>query len=352
MTMKNDWMRGLSAALAIGLAGACGGDDGGEPAGGNGSGSGGAAGGGAGMGSAGSAGSAGSGEPTATGPAYGPFIVELIAATAVGVIAKPRPARTDITGFIRDGVKPDTEGWETIEEVGDCALLAPDPPSCVPACRAGYESCAFGDTCVPIPNKLSVGQVTVSGLGEPIALEDEVAGNYTLPNGLTRPYPPCAEGEPIMLAAEGVGQDPFTLQVPCVATLEAPEPVALAEGTPIELRWSAPAMPELTELHVHLNIAHHGGIDTKIECATDDDGELDIDAALVDGLIDIGIAGFPTIVLTRSVSMKGSDEASENLTLTASSTYESPVMIPGVVSCTADAECPDGQTCGSDLRCL
>jgi len=331
------WMHGLSAVLVVGLlAGCSSGDD--DATGDGDAGTGG--------------GSAGSGEPSASGPLYGPFNVELKAAIAVGAAAKPRPAQTAVSGLIRDGVQPRMDGWETLDEVGDCALLTPDPPSCDPRCVAGKETCAPGDMCLPIPNKRSAGKVTVTGLGEPIELEDKVAGNYALPNGLVVPYPPCSEGEPITFDIEGTGHDPFMLQVPCVATFEAPEPVAIEAHTPIELRWAAPTMPELTTLHVHLNVAHHGGIDSEIECDTADDGELEIDAALIDGLINIGVAGFPTVVLTRSASASGSDETSENVTLTVSSSYESPVMIPGVISCTTDAECPDGQACGTDLRCL
>lgn len=353
MTTLNDWVRGMNAVLVICLSAACsgGGDDAAESGAGS---SGGAAGGGAGAAgsdSGGSGGAGGGGEPVASGPPYGPFKVELIAATAAGLMGTPRPARTEVSGFIRDGVEPLKSGWEMIDEVGDCQLFVPDTPLCDPECAVG-EICAPGDACMRVPAKQSAGAVTVTGLGEPIALEDKVAGNYTLPTGLTRPYPPCAEGDAITFAVEGNGHDPFMLEVPCVATLDAPEPVTIEGGAPIELRWAAPTMPELANLHAHLEIAHHGGKRGQLECDTTDDGELDIDATLIDGLINLGVSGFPTIVLTRSASMSGSGEASEHVSLTVSASYESPVTIPGVISCTNNSECPDGQSCGMDLRCL
>jgi hypothetical protein len=178
-----------------------------------------------------------------------------------------------------------------------------------------------------------------------------VSGNYALPTGLTLPYPPCTEGESITLQAEGAGQGAFSLETRCLSALDAPEPVALENGSPMVLRWPAPAMPELATMHVHLDISHHGGKRGQLECDTDDDGELEVDAALVDGLIALGVAGFPTIVLTRGAQVSGTDPGSEHVSLRISSTYESPVSVPGVISCTDPAECPDGQTCGPDLRC-
>jgi hypothetical protein len=361
---NNEWTYVVITAVAIGLAGACssGGDGDDESGGGGGNASSNAGSGGGGAGTSASAGSgdsseagegaAGSGdEPVPEGPFYGPFLVELIAATAEGVLGTPRPARTDVTAQIRDGVQPTRDGWEMIDEIGDCALFVPDVPSCIPGCDTATEICAPGDACLPIPAKRTAGTVMVDGLGERFELEDKVEGNYALPVGLTLPYPPCTEGSPVTLEIEGDASGPFTLEAGCVATLGAPEPVTIATGQGIALRWSAPTMPDLANLHVHLDISHHGGVRGELECDTADDGELDIDVELVDGLIGLGVAGFPTIVLTRSTTVSGTGASAENLRLTVSSTYESPVAVEGVISCTTDTECPDGTTCGPDLRC-
>jgi hypothetical protein len=388
----NEWTYVVITAVAIGLAGACSsGGDGDDASGGAGN-----AGDGAGDGAAGSSGGAGTSatagsgdssdaggaagsgdEPVPVGPFYGPFLVELIAATAEGALGTPRPARTDVTAQIRDGVQPVRDGWEMIDEIGDCALFVPDVPSCIPGCDTATEICAPGDACLPIPDmphctpscdtatqicapgdaclpipaKRTAGTVTVDGLGERFELEDKVAGNYALPLGFTLPYPPCTEGSPVTLEIEGDATGPFTLETGCVATLGAPEPVTIATGQGIELRWQAPAMPELANVHVHLDISHHGGVRGELECDTADDGELDIDVALVDGLIGLGVAGYPTIVLTRSTSVAGTGASAENLSLTVSSTYESPVAVEGVISCTEDSQCPAGTTCAPDFRC-
>ena len=77
---------------------------------------------------------------------------------------------------------------------------------------------------------------------------------------------------------------------------------------------------------------------------------LEIPAALLDSLVALGVAGFPTIVLTRS-TVGSAVIAAGRVDLLVFSELEQEVEIPGLVSCTDDADCPEGETCGSDLRC-
>jgi hypothetical protein len=119
----------------------------------------------------------------------------------------------------------------------------------------------------------------------------------------------------------------------------------LMKGQPLALRWTAQAATG-TRVHVLLDISQHGTSKGKIECDTADDGMLDVPTKLVDALVDLGISGFPTVLLTRE-----SEGKSGNVVLNISAPYRSAVEIPGLTSCTEDSECPMGQKCLTDLKC-
>jgi hypothetical protein len=123
------------------------------------------------------------------------------------------------------------------------------------------------------------------------------------------------------------------------------------EGTPLRLSWTAPAEPEHTRVNVHFDISHHGGARGLIECDVADTGSLEIAAELVDGLVDLGVSGFPTLVLTRSAKAHGSTLQADPVVLTVSSSFDNLVVIPGLTSCTSDEHCEGGETCQPDFRC-
>ncbi len=116
------------------------------------------------------------------------------------------------------------------------------------------------------------------------------------------------------------------------------------------LAWTPPATAGRSTVHVKLDISHHGGTRGKIECEAADTGSLTIDGALVTELLHLGVAGFPTIVVTRSASGEAALTVGR-VALSLESEIEREVVIPGVISCNENADCPDGQTCQTDLRC-
>jgi hypothetical protein len=87
-----------------------------------------------------------------------------------------------------------------------------------------------------------------------------------------------------------------------------------------------------------------------LTCATADDGALDIAARLVTELLDLGVSGLPTIVVTRSATGVAVIEPGR-VELVLASIVEEPVTVPGLVSCTDDSQCPEGTTCQDDLAC-
>ena len=88
-----------------------------------------------------------------------------------------------------------------------------------------------------------------------------------------------------------------------------------------------------------------------IECDTDDTGAITISASLMTELIGLGVAGFPSVIITR-VSSDSAQIAVGRVELAVSSKVERLVTVAGVDSCTEDADCPDGGTCQSDLTCM
>jgi hypothetical protein len=70
----------------------------------------------------------------------------------------------------------------------------------------------------------------------------------------------------------------------------------------------------------------------------------------VSKLLNLGVAGFPTVIVTRH--LVGSTVIPPGrVELEISSTVEQAVMIDGLNSCTDKADCPNGQDCQADLTC-
>jgi hypothetical protein len=365
----------LRGALACGLAcaSACGGDDdddssspsagNGDEAGKGGGGSAGKAGGSAGSAAGSAAGSGGSSAGSSGGGAgqsgprmsnaglVGDFEIELIA-------AKPpttddpdgTEAVTRVLGLFNDGVKPVKIQLVLTDELGDCQLYEPEVPSCETNCTATDAVCTADDVCTPNPKAQNVGNIHLTA-GSASSELAYVAKNYQLKAGEKLPYPPCAEGEPVKIEVEGGAFEPFEIETRCIAELEVGGPFAIESGKPLALTWSAPKDETVARMQIRLDISHHGGSKGEIECDVPDTGAFDIPAELIDKLLDLGIAGFPTVQLTRAAIAKPAD-GPESVTLSVTMFAEREVTIPGLVSCASDNnQCPDGQTCQTDLTC-
>jgi hypothetical protein len=299
-------------------------------------------------GSAGSNGSSGS-------PSGGPQ--EVVGSFQVQVVADdedPTSGGTSVIGKVSDGPSPSAVIWTVTTEDGDCHVAVPSVPFCSEGCPS--EVCVADDVCQAYPTGHAVGEVTLSGVnlaggGSEIVLK-EVAKAYQPPAGTSFAYPPFAEGDAIALQASGGDYSAFELGATGVApiTLSSTD-FELDEGKALELTWNAAADPKASQVHIKLDISHHGGARGMIECDTDDSGAITISAELITELIGLGVAGFPSVILTRTV--KDSAQIEVGLVeLVISSKVERLVTVAGVESCTEDADCPDGGTCQADLTCM
>jgi hypothetical protein len=292
------------------------------------------------------------GEKKANTGLYGAFTLSLNTEREATATAMATPARTSFLGLVNDGAKPSPNSWLEEQSAAGCKLYTPVSPLCDPSCGSS-AACVSDNMCVPYPKSQSVGTITLQGVGDaPVEMSPVGSSNNYQPKaGTSLPYPPCAEGAELSLSVEGGAFESFELQTKCIAPLEFQGPIKLVKATPLELAWVAPSDPALARIQVRLNISHHGGSRGEIRCDVEDNGTLELPATMVDRLLELGVAGFPTIILTRVSSGGAATGGPENVEFLVQQYVERAVEIEGLVSCNDTQLCPEGQTCQSDLTC-
>lgn len=323
------------ASLAVLVA--CGSSDSPPPSGPP---SGGAAGAGSGSAGASASGGASGNDPNAV---VGSFIVELVGKT------DSSDAYVAVSGKVYDGVTPSTVVWDLVTSAAGCQLLKPRAPFCNTPCSGGGV-CVEDDQCASYPTAQDLGPVTLQGLGSADVVMKPIAKSYQLPGDLSLPYPPAAEGAPLSLQVSGGPYGAFSIQTKMVAPLLASGTLTLDAKQPLALTWTAPSDTALARMQVKVDISHHGGSKGKIECDVADSGSLQIPATLISQLIELGVAGFPSVTLTR-VASSSTAIAPGKVSLQALSSVTLELVVPGVQSCHEDTECPTGKPCQQDLTC-
>ncbi|MBX3264782.1 MAG: hypothetical protein KIS78_23045 [Labilithrix sp.] len=257
-------------------------------------------------------------------------------------------------GKVFDGPALSEVIWEEARAAGACKLLTPRVPFCSSACGSS-AACVEDDVCAAYPAARSAGAVTVDGLrledGATTFVMSPVVNGYQPAAGVKLASPAFDEGDAIAIAAAGDYFEPFAIEAKGVAPLTlSSDVVSLEAEQPAKLAWTPPASPGLSTIEVKLDISHHGGTKGKIECAAEDSGALEISAELVTDLLALGVAGFPSVVVTRR-AVGSTTIAEGRVDLVVSSSVERPVVVAGLTSCTDDTQCSDGQTCQADLTC-
>lgn len=283
----------------------------------------------------------------------GSFVLTLVPPVYDDEGALDTAGTTSIVGRVNDGPTPSLVGYDLADSVADCALYLPVIPHCDQLC-GGSAACVAEDVCQAYPKAKSLGTVTVFGVetaaGANRVTMTAIGGNYQ-PGGASLPYPAFAEGDAIAVSTSGGDYAPFAIRSTGIAPLDLVSTDILVDrDTPIALAWAPAGDDAASHIEVKLDISHHGGTKGVIRCTTDDDGALEIDAALVTQLVDLGVSGLPTIVVARSTVASRTIEPGR-VDLVATSVIERGVVIPGLVSCNDDGDCPEGQTCQDDLKC-
>lgn len=261
---------------------------------------------------------------------------------------------TSFLGKVYDGASLSEVVWEKSDASGGCTLLIPRVPYCSTPC-GGTSACVEDETCQAYPVAHSAGTVTATGLrtttGATTFSMSPVVNSYQPPATVSLAYPAFSEGDAITIESSGDYYAPLRLTAKGIAPLKlTSSTLALSTTTPLVLSWEAPGAGASSTIEVKLDISHHGGTKGKIECTTADTGSLEIPVALVSKLLALGVAGYPTVVVTRQ-STGSATIAPGRVDLVVSSQVEAAVTVDGLVSCKDTTECPSGQTCQDDLTC-
>jgi hypothetical protein len=273
----------------------------------------------------------------------GAFLIELKppAGSAAG--------STSLGGKVFDGPTPSTVVWDLAEQTGSCQLLVPRAPLCSPRCP-GEQACVETNQCAGYPTSQDLGTIQVRGLGAAPFAVDPIVNGYQLPVDLTLPFPPAAEGAPVEVAVSSGPFGAFTLATKVVAPLASTGDLLLERAKAIPLTWTAAGMPALARIQIKVEISHHGGPKGKIECDVADTGAFEVPAALVTKLIDLGVAGFPTVSITRAATGTATI-APGQVILQVLSAVVHQVKVAGYTSCSDDMPCPMGKVCQPNQVC-
>ncbi len=282
---------------------------------------------------------------------------ELVGSFQIQVVADDTDdtiGSTSIIGKVSASPSPSAVIWEVTQEDGDCRLEKPRVPFCDGGCDAAV--CVEDGVCQPYATGHAVGEVKLSGVkimgGSNELVLKEIAKSYQPPADTVFAYPPFAEGDSIAIHAAGGDYAAFELSAKGVAPVTfSSSDFELDDGKALALTWNGSADAKAARVHVKLDISHHGGSRGQIACDADDSGALTISAALMSQLIGLGVAGFPSVILTR-ISSGSAKIAVGRVELAVSSKAERIVTVAGFDSCTEDADCLDGKTCQADLTCI
>jgi hypothetical protein len=256
---------------------------------------------------------------------------------------------TGINGLILGGVVP-SQVPELIGEVDGCRLLKARNLFCDPSCVPG-ETCGEEGACIPYPKSLSVGVVTITGMKAPQSMEAKWGNHYT--NSGSLEHPGFETGMSIHLRAAGDEAEGFELSGHGITKLEIPSgagKVAVEEGAGLALKWEPGPAVDGVQVHIELNINNHGSSGAYIACEVEDSGSHSIAAALMTSLQEFGVSGFPSLALTRQ-SADSVDLPIGCVEFLVASERTVSIEVAGVISCTADGQCPPDQSCGADLQC-
>jgi hypothetical protein len=229
---------------------------------------------------------------------------------------------------------------------GGCTVYKYSLHSCInPACT-GAQKCAGPEDCQAAPDLVSVGTVTVEGIGATPLTLALTNNNYQYPLDLE--YPGFNEGAELSISASGAFYPAFTVATTGVAPISlGADTFELASSQPLVVEWEAGANPDAT-VTINLNISRHGGSAGYLECNGPDSGSLTIPAMAVTRLIELGVAGYPQLVLTRRARAEVAVTAGK-IALDSMATAVPTLTIEGLCSCFDSSDCGSCEDSGKSV---
>jgi hypothetical protein len=196
--------------------------------------------------------------------------------------------------------------------------------------------CAGPDDCRALPSLVSVGEVSLTGIGSGLLVLSEVNKNYQYAGDIA--YPGFEDGATISLTAAGDFYSAFSISTTGVAPvmLHADEYV-LASRQPLLVEWD-PGTNPAAKVTVSLNISRHGGSAGYLQCETDDSGSLTIPASPISELIALGVAGFPQLLVMRHT--RAETPVTNGKVLLEVAAIANPTLgVEGLCSCFDSSDC-------------
>jgi len=242
--------------------------------------------------------------------------------------------------------------WDLKQEKDGCKLFEPRMPFCDPACEHPTE-CVEDYVCGADSNCFNAGTASLKGLRNTEGKE-ALSLIYTKQYAFNASgvlFPPFAEGDSVILEASGADVEAFTIESRGIAPLVVltANGILMERGKSIALSWTAATIAGNSRIEIRVDISHHGGQRGEIVCDAADTGTFEIPADLVTALMDLGVAGFPSLTVER-FALGSTTIATGRVNLRVTSVEERMIDIPGFVSCNIDAECPESQTCRQDVH--
>jgi len=246
------------------------------------------------------------------------------------------PAYTSILGKVYSGPYP-TDVIETvIASDANCTAYKYSRHACFEPSCTGDQVCAAENVCEPTPSPVSVGDVSVTGVGDSSLKLTATNLNYQYP--LDPPYPGISEGEPVTLTGTGGVFGAFTISAEGVAPLATSESsYTIADDQPLTLTWT-PGSNVDAEVTATLNISKHGGSAGYMLCTTTDSGTLTISAEVLSALVGLGVSGFPELLLTRSTHGEATVSAG-TIGLDVEAGAKPALNVEGYCSCFNNSDC-------------
>ena len=197
----------------------------------------------------------------------------------------------DVSAFPTPAVAP-----EELLATGACTVRRQVNLTCSSACEGGTV-CGTSGSCVDAPASVGVGTVSVLGLLVDVSLDPTEGTGFYMDSSL--PHPPFEPGSPVRLDATGGDDASFTLYGVGVEKVEVQdEEWSVSAGAPLLVSW-VPDEGSDAQVEVVLAIDQLGKTPAEIHCLTDDTGEVEIAADLIDLLLESGVSGTPAGTVTR-----------------------------------------------------
>jgi hypothetical protein len=256
---------------------------------------------------------------------------------ALNPAIEDEPPYTSILGKVYGAPYP-TDVIETvIASDSSCKVYKYSLQACFEPQCTGSQTCVAMNVCESKPSSVSVGDVSVEGVGPSPLKLTAVNNSYQYP--LDLPYPGVTEGQPVTVAASGGAFSAFTISAKGVAPVELDKSsYSVSSNQPLTINWTPGASSAGAELALTFNISKHGGSAGYMKCITEDSGALTIPANLLKELLGLGVAGFPELLVTRSTSAEATVSAGK-IALEVQALAKPALNIEGYCSCFNDSDC-------------